>query len=201
MKKLSTRSALLSVAAVVLWACVSPGTGLATSWGVVGSEHTLDSPNFGLSTTSNLGKVDMQCNSSFFTVDVSSAADLSVTSANFGGLCTSTINGGSQCNTTWLGTGLPWTITATATDNVQIDKVRIDVRLEQTLTDTCPPNFVDQSFTITGSLNGGVWNVLERAIVYTNTEGLRSHSPFGVNQPVTTRGTLRDTGGTLTLRD
>ena len=201
MKKFSKKGVLLFAAVMAVCAFAMPAMSSAASWGVVGTEHTLHSPNIGFSTTNPvLGVITSSCSNSTFTVDVSSAAALTVTTAQFRG-CTAAGVGIGHCTVTSAPTSLPWSAPGTTTSNVQISGVRIDVTFETLpggAAGSCK-NVHNQSITLTGTLNAGVWNASQHEVVYTNASGLVSHGGTGNNQPVFVTGTIRDTAQTLTL--
>ena len=195
MKKFSKKGVLLFAAAMALCAFAMPATASAASWGAVGLETTLDSPDVGFtSTTGAVGRIISSCTSSSFTADVRSAAVLTITTGRFGGLCTANLPdaGGATCTTTAVGTRFPWTATVPTTNNVQIHGVFIDVRFEHTPApnpQNCP--LVGADLTITGTLGSG--RFANREIIYSNAEGLVSHSALGNGTPITARGTFSST--------
>jgi hypothetical protein len=78
------------------------------------------------------------------------------------------------------------------TNNVQIHGVFIDVRFEHTPApnpQNCP--LVGADLTITGTLGSG--RFANREIIYSNAEGLVSHSALGNGTPITARGTFSST--------
>ena len=200
MKKFSKKSVLLFAGAMAVCAFAMPSMASAASWGVVGTEHTLRSTNFGFTATS-AGPVTSQCSNSTFTIDVRSAAALTLTTANFGGC---TFNGPAigTCTTTATTTPLnspDWTITGTTTANVQIHSVNIDLTFENH-PGSAACAAVGGRFTITGLLNGGFYNDTTHQLILSDDEGLVSHTVGGLQaQPVTARGTFSDVAGTLTL--
>jgi hypothetical protein len=202
MKKFSKKGVLLFAAAMALCAFVMPAMASAASWGVIGSEHTLDSPNVGFTSTTALGAVISSCTVSSFTANVSSAANLEVTAATFGGHCTATVGASGFCTTTATANNLPWTGTAVTTSDIRLDRVHIRVVFDQSAAGTCPAALVGQGITITGTLGGGAWTgngANQHEIILDNDEGLSSHSALGNGTQVTARGTFRDTAQTLTV--
>jgi hypothetical protein len=202
MNRFSKKGVLLFVGVMAVCAFATPAMSSAASWGVVGTEHTLQSPNLGFTTTDPmLGGLSSSCAESTFTVDVRNAAALTVTSASLRnctaqgaaiGDCTMTATGTTP--TTWTGTGV-------TTSNVTIDNVRIDVTFENkpgAAAGVCA-NVVGQSILWTGNLTGGVWNAVQHEVLYTNAEGLVWHGATGNNTRMTMTGTIRDTAQTLTL--
>jgi hypothetical protein len=199
MKKFSKKGLVLFAGVMAVCAFVLPAMSSAASWGVVGTEHTLHSPNIQFTTTDPLvGPITSSCGESTFTVDVRSTAILTVTSTSFR-RCTAVGPNIGSCTATPVGTNIDWEATGVTTTNVQIHNIRIDVRFEHHpgLTDCSLLN--GQSILLTGTLTGGVWNAAQHEVVYTDAEGLVSHGATGNNLPVTVRGTIRDTQQTLTL--
>lgn len=204
MKKFSKKGVLLFAAAMALCAFAMPSMTSAASWGVVGSEHTLDSPNVGFTSTSGVvGRIISQCTSSSFTTTVASAQNLEITSGRFGGQCAATFpdaGATANCTVTAVGTRFPWTGTARTTTDIQIHGIHIDVTFENTPADTscAAVGLNGAKLTITGTLTGGHWtgNSLHH-IDFVDAEGLVIHSALGNNVPVTTRATFRDTAQTL----
>jgi hypothetical protein len=96
-------------------------------------------------------------------------------------------------------TGLPWTATAVATSNIQIHGVNIDLKYDQSPSGTCPAFFVGLNQTLTGTLSGVTHDNVGKEFILNNAEGVVSHSALGANQPLTFRGTIRDTQQTLTV--
>jgi hypothetical protein len=202
MKKLSKKGVLLLAGVMALCAFVMPSMASAASWGVVGSEHTLDSPNLAFTNTTAIGALTSQCTRSSFTANVSSAQNLEITSASFGGLCTASGGAGvGDCTLTAVGTRFPWTATATTTANIQIHGVFIDLTFEDLpgQASTVCPNLRNQSLTLTGTLTGGRWtgNGAHRALDFSNAEGLVTHGALGNGLPITVRGFVTDTQNTL----
>jgi hypothetical protein len=196
MKKFSKKGVLLFAAAMALCAFAMPSMAGAASWTVVGSAHTLDTGNVGFEGTSAaLGTIDSSCTASSFATTVASSANLEITHATFGGHCTATGAAIGSCIADAVAQKLPWTATAVSTSNIQIHGIHITVGLTQTSPAAC--NAVGASFTITGTVSGGVWNNAARHLTLNNAPGLTSHV---VGQPatlVTARGTFRDTAQTL----
>jgi hypothetical protein len=201
MKKFSKKGVLLFVGAMAVCAFVMPSMASAASWGVIGTEHTLHSPNIGFtSTIAGVGGVTSSCSDSTFTIDVRNANALTVTSARFGGTCTATGVGIGTCTVTSTGTNNPdWTVTGPTTSNVQIHNLRVDVTFEQHPGGDCT-NVIGQRILITGTLTGGQWDAGRHEVVFNDDEGLVAHNPAtGSTNQLTVRGTLRDTAQTLTL--
>jgi hypothetical protein len=202
MKKFSKKGVMLFAAAMALCAFAMPSAAGAVSWTPVGTEHTLDSPDVGFTGTSGiLGQIISSCTQSSFTADVTSATVVEITHATFGGDCTATfpnLGATARCAVTARATALPWTATLISTSNVQIHGINIDVVFDQTATSTCPALVTGQSLVITGTINSGTTvNNTEHALILNNAEGLTSHSGLLGSNPVTARGTFRDTQQTL----
>jgi hypothetical protein len=108
-----------------------------------------------------------------------------------------------NCTLTEAGTNFPWNLTATATANVQVHGVDVDVLFENTPGNPtpCPANGARSRFT--GTLTSGVWNSAANTMIYTNAPGLTSHSivPAGASVPMFLTGTIRDTANTLRMFD
>jgi hypothetical protein len=201
MKTLSKKSVLL-LAAITVCVIAVPSMASAASWGVVGTEHTLDSPNFSYRLSLGLNGVDVaSCTATSFTTTVTNSAFLTVTSAAFKTCVSNTDSGFSgHCTTTWTGTHFPWYVTGTTT-NVQILGMYIDVRYDS-LTSGSSCTLAGTDVTLTGSLTGGQWTgngAGQHEVTFANDSGLRAHGPwfFAIDTP--TSGTLRDTAQTLTL--
>jgi hypothetical protein len=190
LKKFSKRSMLLFAGVMALAAFV-PSMASAASWGVVGSEHTLDSPDLQFSMA---GAVPggSSCAVSQFTVDVRSAAVVTITSATFDN-CVGTGANGTGCTVTAKATKLPWTATGTTTDTIQIHGVHVDVKFS-----AAGCTFANADITWTGTLTGGTWDPLAHQVTFVADSGLVSHSALG-STPASVTGTIRDTQQTLTL--
>jgi hypothetical protein len=173
---------------------------------VIGSEHTLDSGNYGFTATLDSGNTVLsQCTSSSFTTQVTSATNLEITAANFGGDCTVLVGGvlSSVCTVDSIANALPWTATAINSSDVQIRGVNYSWTMTQSTPGpgNCPAQVVGQVWTFTGTTTG-TWNNAARHLTLSNAEGLVLHSPFPLwsnGTPVTTRATFRDTQQTLTI--
>jgi hypothetical protein len=204
MKKFSKKGVLLFAAAMALCAFAMPSMASAASWGVVGTEHTLDSPNLGF--ISDASGTSSQCTRSQFTVNVATALAAEITAASFAGC---TVNGPATglCTATSTATGLPWTATAVTTSNIQIHSVDIDVGLENHPgSTTC--GAAGLSIRVTGTLTNGEWTgngANQHEITLTPGTGARAahglvtHSALGNGVPATVTGTIRDTQQTLTV--
>jgi len=202
MKKFSKKGVLLFAGAMAICAFVLPSVASAASWGVIGTNHTLTSPDIGF-TSVILGQgVTSSCTSSSFAASVPNATALEITTGSFGGLCTATGASVGTCTVTTRSTRFPWTVAAPTTSNVQINNIHIDLRFEHPRGLTSCANVNGADLTITGNLTGGQWTGNgsgQHSIVLANEEGLVSHSALGANNPLTARGTFTDSAHTLTL--
>jgi hypothetical protein len=193
MKKFSKKGILLFAGAMAVCAFVLPAAASAASWGVVGTHHTLNSPDIGFTSPASGGIVSSCANSSF-TGNVRTSQDLTITAAVFAN-CTATGAGIGSCTTTSVATGLPWTVDPSSSTTARLTGVRVDVRFETGPSGVCAAN--GATTLLTGSILGA-WNAAQHEITFTNAEGVVSHSG-GVATPVTVRGTVRDAAQTLTL--
>jgi hypothetical protein len=202
MKKLSKKSLLLFTGVMAVCAFAMPAMSSAASWGVIGTEHTLHSANLGFTATDPvLGGISSSCAASTFTVDVRTAAALTVTSTQFTN-CTAQGAAIGDCTVTATGTPEPnpdWTVTGVTTTNVQIHDVRIDLTFENKPGSSNCLNVNGQNLLLTGTLTGGVWDAAAHQVTFNNAEGLVSHGATGNNTRITVTGTIRDTQQTLTL--
>lgn len=196
MKKLTKKSVMLFAATMAACAFALPSVASAASWGVVGSHHTLDSPNFGFTQTFGGSGMTSSCTSSSFTARVLNGGDLSIQSGSFGGLCTFGGSAVGDCTLTLQATGFPWRATAVTTSNIQIHGIDIDITFEN------PPaatggvcNVPGLKETLTGILISGRWtgNTIHPRIDFADAEGLVMHSALGNGVPVTIRGSFTDT--------
>lgn len=207
MTKCLKAGALLFAAAMAVCAFVMPTLAPAASWGPIGSEHTLDSPNLAFTSTQFGGSAIASCRTSRFTGDVRSAAILTITSAVFSDCTASSIGGFGDCTMTWVGTRFPWVATAPTTTNIQIH----DIHFEVTYTDipgspgSCGGFVNDQVLTWTGTLAGGQWTgngAGQHEVIFSNAEGLVEHQlGLGTTTKWTTRATFRDTQQSLSVFD
>jgi hypothetical protein len=202
MKKFSKKGVLLFAGAMALCAFMMPSMASASSWGVVGTHHVLDSPNIGFTSLSpSLGSITSSCTRSSFTSNVSSTQNLEITTGTFGGLCTAVGPGIGTCTATPVGTKFPWTATPVTTENIQLHGVHIDIFFENVpgLGNSCL-NVAGQNLTITGTLTTGRWTGnASHSLDFSNSEGLVSHSALGNNQQITTRGLITDTQNSLVI--
>ncbi len=168
----------------------------ASSWGAVGTEHTLDSANFGF--LSDVQGSTSSCASSRFTLDVASTTVIEITSATFTG-CTWVGSPFGSCTMTSTGTNFPWTATAVTTSNIQIHGVSINMLAEHhPSSGTC--NLANMTVRITGTLSAARWtgNTTPRTIVITGSTGLVAHGLF-VAPAITPVGAFIDTQNTLVV--
>ncbi len=200
MKKFLKKGVLLFVAAMALCAFAMPSMASASSWGVVGSEHTLDSTTPVGFSAAALG-IFSDCARSQFTVTVTSTANIEIDSANFTG-CTAT--GGAAtvglCTVTTTSTNLPWTATAVTTSNIQIHGVNIDLTYENHPgSSSCIAAGLKQQ--ITGTLTGARWhgNGAERTIELNGADGLVAHGGPISPTALAITGTIFDTQATLSV--
>ena len=200
MKRFSKKGVLLFAGAMAVCAFAMPSTASASSWGTVGSHHTLSSTNLGFSNEVILAQ--SMCNSASFTARVTSAANLEITTATFAGCTLISAAFGATCTTTWTATNLPWTATAVTTSNIQIHGVHINVFSENHPGGVSCSPLTSQTFRITGTWTGARWlgNVTHQAEL-ANATGLVNHAPaaFGGSLPITSTGTITDANETLTV--
>jgi len=199
MKKFSKKGVLLFAAAMALCAFVMPSMASASSWGVVGTHHTLTSPDIGF--INDAGGVSSMCTSASFTSNVVSTAVVEITGGTFSGCAAAGAIG--TCTATSSGTNFPWTATARTTSDIQIHGVNINVVLEGA---ACGVGAATP-LRITGTLSGARWNGnganQHEALLIPGVggaTGLVGHSAFGGNNaPLTLTGTIRDAQQTLTV--
>jgi hypothetical protein len=205
MKRFVKKSVLRFAGAMAACALIMPSMALASSWGIVGSQHVLDSPNLGFTFTDFFsGGVTSSCTRSSFAVNVATAQNLEITTATFGGLCTWTGPVIGDCTATTVGTRFPWTATAVTTSNIQIHGVFVDVTFANVpgVPGSCGP-ILNQAIAYTGTLSGGKWtgNSLH-SLDFSGSEGLIMHAPgpvlFGP-RPITLRGWITDTQTSLVV--
>jgi hypothetical protein len=184
------KSLLVLAGAMALTAFATPSMAPAATWGVVGSTHTLDGPDFSFNSPG--GGWGATCTSSQFHVDVRTTGTVTVTAARFDN-CRGT-GEGVNCLATLTGTKLPWTVTGPTTASVQIHNVWIDVKWEGF--PGCNLNGLQAD--LTGTLSGGVWNATQHEVAFTEAGGLTAH--LGIESTAATvTATIRDTAQTLTL--
>lgn len=154
------KAILTLAAAMALCTLAMPSPASAASWTVVGTEHTLDSPNLGFTGTTGFGALVAQCTSSSLTGTVASGANLAITAATFGRNCTANFAGGNICTMTLAATRFPWTMTAVTTSTVSLEGFTAFMVTEQSPANNCFPFFNGTFWTITGSVSG-TWNATE----------------------------------------
>jgi hypothetical protein len=194
MSKFSKKGVLLFVGGLAVCAFAMPSMASAASWGVIGSHHTLDGA---VGFSAPLSGLVSSCSSNSFTSRVDNAGNLTITTASFGGLCTSSVAAaGIDCTTTWRGTGFPWRVTARTTTLIDLHDVHIHWRFEDMpgRAGSCGA-LANTNTTFTGTLTNGHWNPTTRQVNWTNAHGLHS-STAG---PVVLTGAVRDTQQTLTV--
>jgi hypothetical protein len=193
-----TKYVLLLAGVITVSAFAVPSMAPAESWGPLGTEHTLNSPDFSIDLPGPLEwYLNTSCAQTTFTVQVRSPAALAITSATFKG-CTATGFTYGNCTATLTATNLPWTITGVTTANVQIHNIRIDQRYDARPDGTGNCTVVGTtSNTVTGTLTGGSWNGSQHQVTYYYGHGLASNLPFFGS--ATVFATLRDTSQSLTL--
>jgi hypothetical protein len=202
MRKSSKKGVSLFAAVMAVCAFAMPAMSSAASWGLIGTEHTLHSANLGFTASHPiLGTITSSCTESTFTIDVRSAAALTITNASLNN-CTSIGPVIGDCTATVNATTLPWTATGTTTSNVQIHDIRFDWRFETkpgAAAGSCA-QVNGESIVLTGTLSGGAWNAAQHEVTYFNAESTAHGFTFGTNTiSWTWRGTIRDTAQTLTL--
>ena len=204
MKKYPRKTVLLFAAAMAVCAFATPSMASASSWGTVGTHHTLTSTNLGFLYDAILGS--SMCTSSSSTARVVSAATMEIDSASFTGCTFVSVGLQTTCTMTWVGTSFPWTATAVSTSNIQIHGVDINVFYEN------HPGgggggcgvFTGQTFRITGTLTGARWTgngAGQHSVEFLGAAGLVSHVPAtlgGGVQAITPSGTLGNTSLTVT---
>jgi hypothetical protein len=197
MKKFSKKGVLLFAAAMALCAFAMPSMASAASWGVVGTEHTLDSGNLGF--ISDGSGISSECSRAQFTLNVATATHLEITGASFTG-CT-WVGSIGTCTATSTATSLPWTATAVTTSSVTINRVNINVFLENH-PGSAACGAAGLTLRTTGTLVGARWTgngAGQHALDVNGGTGLVLHSALGNGQPITPTGRIADTQGTLTI--
>ena len=201
MKKFSKKGVLLFAGAMAACAFAMPSMASASSWGTIGTHHTLTSTDIGFS--SDVTGTTSMCTSASFTARVVSTAIVEITTGTFAGCTLVAPALVATCTATWAGTSFPWTATAVTTSNVQIHGVNIDVYLESTA--TAPGDcggLGGQTLKITGTLTNAKWlGNATHQIELDGSHGLRSHASaaFGGTSAITLTGTITDMQETLTV--
>jgi hypothetical protein len=197
MRALLTKNVLLLASVITVSAFAVPSMAAAASWGPVGAEGTLISPDF---TVENPGALflflNTSCTETTFTGDVRSSAVLAITSATFRG-CTSTGFPWGSCIATLTGTNFPWTVTGVTTANVQIHNINIVERYDALPGGTNGCLSVGTTTTLTGTLSGGQWTSSQHEVTYHSALGLAVHHWFGGTPRLS--ATLREPSQSLTL--
>ena len=197
MKSLSQRGLLLFGVLLVVCALV-PSMASAASWSPIGTTHQLFSSNLAFTATT-LAPAGSICAASEFDGDIVSANTIEITSGVFTrchGLFAAV-----NCTVTPTGTAFPWTATATATDNVQIHGVNVDVLFENTVGNPTACAVNGMRIQLTGTLTGGSWNPANNTLELQHDDGLFDHGivPAGATVPAFVTGTIRDTANTLRM--
>ena len=197
MRALLTMSVRLLAVVITVSAFVVPSVASAASWGPVGAEGTLTSPDFGFQIPGPIFLfLNTSCAQTTFTGEVRSSAALAITSATFRG-CTSTGSPYGNCTATLTGTNFPWTVTGVTTTNIQIHNIRIDERYDARPDGTGGCSLIGTSTTVTGTLTSGQWTSSQHEVIYSSAHGLTSDFPFMGSPSVS--ATLRDPSQALTL--
>jgi len=201
MKEFPKKSALLFAAAMAFCTFAMPSMASASSWGLIGTHHRLDSTNLGF--INDASGIVANCTRSQFTAEVISGLTLQFTNGTFTG-CGATGGGVGSCTTTWTGTNFPWTATASTTTNIQIHGVDVDVLFETTPGGGTSCVLDGASLRITGTLTTARWTgngTGLRGIELNGATNLVGHAPFlPPNSSITLTGTVTDnTQNTLTV--
>jgi hypothetical protein len=202
MKTLSQKSVLLFGVMLVVCAFV-PSMASAASWSGGGSvTHQLTSNGLAFTAhTSPLGgAAGSSCAVSQFDSDVVSANTIEITRARFDNCMGSGL--ASPCTATVVGTGFPWTATATSTTNIQIHGVNVDILFENTpgSATACPA--AGAKTLLTGTLTGGSWNSANSTANLVAEPGLAAHFlGTGISSSTTVTGVISDPAGTLKMFD
>jgi hypothetical protein len=177
-----------------------PSMASAASWSPVGTVHTLSAPGLAFTAhTSPLGgPAGWSCAAITLGTQVTNANTLTITAASF----TNCMGAGAAtpCTLTIQATGLPWPMTATATTNVQIHGVNVDMRFENTpgSAGACP--ILGAKTLLTGTLTGGSWNPANNTVNLGSATGLTTHFlGTGISSTTTIAGTISDSAGTLRM--
>ncbi|HEX5924550.1 MAG TPA: hypothetical protein VFY45_12005 [Baekduia sp.] len=196
MKQLSQRGVLLFGAMLAVCAFVGPSMASAASWNVAGT-HQLLSPNFSLAGGAP-NFIGASCTQSTFNTTITNGADGAVVGSRFVN-CRGTGGAAFSCTATATGQRFPWTATATATDNIQIQNVHMNVAFEALPGTAAAECLVfGLQITLTGTLTGGSWNPFSREITLAAESGLTAHpNNAAASFDVTVAGTIRDINQTL----
>ena len=194
MKKVSKESVLLFGVVLALSALVMPSMASAASWSPVGTtDGRMDSSDLGFFAPAlNSGSV---CRAVSFNITVDNAAVATVTAASFGN-CVGNAGSFLGCTLTATGTNFPWRATATATHNIQIHGVDIDVAFEPlpgTAASHCANNGVQ--VRLTGTVTNATFTPSGRRIDFGNAHGLTAHVQIpAVSVPAVPTGSVGLTG-------
>jgi len=182
MIKTMKKSLVLATAIAALTAIAVPSMASAANWGPVNTIHTLSSPSSITFTVPALANSTISCSSGpRFTAQVrtpaSSLMDMTSTSTLS---CTGT-GALAGCNAALALNGLPlWSADGTSgTNNVKINAVNIEA------TFTGGSCGTSGTYTVSGTLAGGVWSSLTRSVAFTNGTGLTFTNPVGASLPMT----------------
>lgn len=172
MIKTMTKSLVLTAAIAALTAIAMPSMATAANWSPLNTVHTLTSPSGFTFTIQGGGNSVFSCSggatySAQVRAAVSPLMDLTSTTANIP--CTGTSGQLAGCNISLSMIGLPlWNVDGTSgINNVKVNSVNIQGTF--TTGASCPNGL---TFTITGTLAGGAWSNLTRALAFTNGTGL-----------------------------
>jgi len=186
MIKTITKSLALTAAITALGAIAIPSMATAANWSPLNTVHTLTSPSSFTFTSQGPGNSAFSCSSGpTFTGQVRTTAsplmDLTSTTTNIP--CTGTAGQFVGCNITLAMIGLPlWNVDGTSgINNVKINSVNIEGKFATTGPGSCPNGV---TFTLTGTLAGGVWSNLTRSLAFANDTGL-TWTIAGNSWPVT----------------
>jgi len=181
------KSLVLAAAIAALSAIAVPSMASAANWGPVNTVHTLSSPSSITFDIQGLGTpVGFSCSSGpRFSAQVRTPAsalmDLTSTSTLS---CTGTggVVGWGGCNVALALNGLPlWNVDGTSgTNNVKINSVNIEGQFSG---GSCAAGTT--SFTVTGTLTGGVWSNLTRSLAFASDTGLTMTWSGGSTSPAT----------------
>jgi hypothetical protein len=187
MNKIKKGVLLASVMAVAAFAM--PAMASAANWGIPNTNQNLSGSNFGFVITEpgvaygfgactgvGLG-VHVRAPASS-TLDITSATGF--TCAGFGVLA--------NCNVTATPTALPWTASGASTTDVTLNTIKYTVVFTSS-GGSCA--FAGASFSLEGTLTGGVWNAAGHSVTYSSDPGLRLKRPVvSYDKAVSTTGTL-----------
>ncbi|HEX5925919.1 MAG TPA: hypothetical protein VFY45_18970, partial [Baekduia sp.] len=186
---------------VVLAVCafVGPSMASAASWSGLGT-HQLLSTNLSFVGGVAPSNVGWNCAQSTFDTSVTNGADAAVIGTRFSNCRGFPGTASGSCTVTPTGSGFPWTATATATDNIQIHNIHVNMAFEA-LPGTAASECLTfgLQITLTGTLTGGSWNISPREILFTSAHGLTGHGNNGATLPALVSGTIRDIANSLNV--